>query len=103
MRLLPFLDHTPPVWSQEQYGIYGLIRSKHTKHDQLQKSTRTTFTLYFSTSYSKKYKVRQIWISGENILSGSTAPHTHKDLKETLENTINAITQLDKYCINPGI
>lgn len=57
---------------------------------------RTAFTLYFSSSYSKKYKVRQIWISGENTRSAG-APHTHKDLKETLENTINDITQPDKY------
>lgn len=41
----------------------------------------------------------------KHTLSGSAAPHTHshKELRETLESNSNAITQLDKYCINPGI
>lgn len=67
----------------------------------------TTFTLYFSQQFfKKKYTVRPIMIFwSKHTLSGSTAPHTHshKELRETLENTVPTITQLDTFCIDPGI
>lgn len=66
----------------------------------------TTFTLYFSQQFFKKgYSQTNNDFWSKHTLSGSTAPHTHshKELRETLENTIPTITQLDTFCIDPGI
>lgn len=54
-----------------------MIRSKHTKHHQLQKSNATTFTLYFSQQFFKKSTVGPVMISGANTHSAGARRHTH--------------------------